>query len=442
MRKGFIFDQNKCVGCHACVVACQIENNSTSILPWRSISTYNQFQFSSIPLFHFSLACNHCEDAPCMTGCPALAYSRDPLTHAVVHHQNSCIGCKYCTWLCPYDAPKYSYTNGVIEKCTLCEDRLKNDLKPACANLCPTGALDYDEIGSYMEYSGLDGFPEKELDPAIKIIPLRKEHILPEIDRLDETSRKRISEKIIKPIPGKVNMRNEWMLVIFSIMSALMVGLMYANFFNDFPVNPWIFMGSGCIIGLLTFLHLGKKVRAWRSVLNIKESWLSREILSFGVFIILSGIFIIKPFSIIIGPLAVLSGFYLLYTIDRVYRVGEKTTSLDVHSASVLLTGIFFAALITGNEYIIWPAGIIKLALYIYRKAYFLKKGKNIRLGLLWLRLVLGFLLPLFIYLISGKEYVFWLFICILIAEIIDRVEFYLDFEIMSPTLKIQQDLK
>ena len=71
MRKGFIFDLNKCVGCHACVVACQIENGKEQHQPWREISTFNSFQHPEFPVFHYSMACNHCDDAPCLNSCPA-----------------------------------------------------------------------------------------------------------------------------------------------------------------------------------------------------------------------------------------------------------------------------------------------------------------------------------------------------------------------------------
>jgi Fe-S-cluster-containing dehydrogenase component len=142
-RNIFIFDQNKCVGCHACVVACMNENGFQSPDQWRNIHQSQEFHFPSLPLFYLSLACNHCEDAPCLKNCPALAYSRDEKTGAVIHHPEKCIGCKYCTWACPYDAPKFNSKTGIVEKCTFCNHRIEENLKPACANLCPVGALDF-----------------------------------------------------------------------------------------------------------------------------------------------------------------------------------------------------------------------------------------------------------------------------------------------------------
>jgi Fe-S-cluster-containing dehydrogenase component len=105
-KKGFIIDLNKCTGCNACVLACAIENAEIQDKDWRGIRTYNELKVPGLPVFHYSIACNHCEKAPCKPVCPAEAFSTDEATGAVVHHEERCIGCRYCTWACPYDAPK------------------------------------------------------------------------------------------------------------------------------------------------------------------------------------------------------------------------------------------------------------------------------------------------------------------------------------------------
>jgi len=441
MRKGFIFDQNKCVGCHACVVACQVENRDQSTQPWRHVSTFNVDQFSDIPLFYFSLACNHCEEAPCIEGCPALAYTKDDIHDFVKHHENRCIGCKYCTWVCPYDAPKYSHDLGLIEKCTLCEERIKDDKKPACANLCPTGALDYGAIESFREYAGYVGFPGDNIQPSIKIIPLRKNVQLPVMElssgELNEETFKKKNESDKK----KVNLKSEWVLVVFTLICSLLAGIFYARFFNDLNVNPWVFLGVGALGGLMTFLHLGKKSRAWRAILNVNKSWLSREIVSYGGFMLLSGLFLLVVQSTFLGVLTVLCGFFLLYSIDKVYHFGLSPTPIKIHSASALLTGIFLASLLSDNALVYWVVGFIKLTLYLYRKGYFMAKGMNIRLGLTWLRLIFGFILPIALYAIVGTEVNVWILVSILLGELIDRTEFYLELQIMSPSYKIHKDL-
>ena len=111
-QKCFIFDLNRCTGCGACVIACATENMEKQTVNWRDIHTFNETHHPVLPLFNLSMACNHCIDAACKKGCPALAYTKDKETGAVVHHADCCMGCTYCTWACPYDAPRYSGAAG------------------------------------------------------------------------------------------------------------------------------------------------------------------------------------------------------------------------------------------------------------------------------------------------------------------------------------------
>lgn len=122
-RTSFIVDVNKCTGCHACAMACTIANDLPVDRSWRQVNTFNELHVPGIELLHLSLACNHCEDAPCMAQCPADAYYRDELTDAVLINADICVGCQYCAWVCPYDAPKYDPDAGVMTKCTFCVDR-------------------------------------------------------------------------------------------------------------------------------------------------------------------------------------------------------------------------------------------------------------------------------------------------------------------------------
>jgi len=152
----FTFDPNKCVGCGACTVACMNENGFQYFGSWRSVDSSSSFP--ELPLFYLSMSCNHCEDAPCMKNCPALAFFRTEKSGAVLVDQDKCIGCKYCTWACPYDAPKFNKNLGVIEKCTFCDHRLEQGIEPACSQLCPTDALGF-EISDFSRAASLKSSP-------------------------------------------------------------------------------------------------------------------------------------------------------------------------------------------------------------------------------------------------------------------------------------------
>jgi anaerobic dimethyl sulfoxide reductase subunit B (iron-sulfur subunit) len=141
MQKGFIFNDILCVDCKACSAACIIENGLTTHA--REIFTFNSSAHPSLPVVHLSMACNHCEKPVCLEGCPAGSYSREPVTGGIIADENKCIGCSYCEWNCPYEAPKINLRKGIIEKCNLCYGRLSEGL--ACAICMPTGALSYSD---------------------------------------------------------------------------------------------------------------------------------------------------------------------------------------------------------------------------------------------------------------------------------------------------------
>ena len=174
MRNAFVFDVNRCTGCQACQLACTLENDLAPDRSWRAINTFNERRYPDVPLFHLSLACNHCAEPACMTACPALAYSVDAGSGAVLIDPDACIGCGYCAWACPYDAPRFDADVGVMTKCTFCNHRLAAGLAPACAALCPTGALSVSPLPEEELSQPIAGFPSGNLQPALKIIPLRR----------------------------------------------------------------------------------------------------------------------------------------------------------------------------------------------------------------------------------------------------------------------------
>ncbi len=167
MTEGFIFDNKKCVACGACSAACILENK-WSFSP-RTIYTFNSMALPSLPVINLSLACNHCQTAVCMEGCPSSAYFREPSTGAVILDETKCIGCRFCQWNCPYDAPKYLISQKVIGKCNLCNQRLIEGLLPACSTSCPTGALNYGKLNDQSAEKMIPWMPEKKLRPSVEL---------------------------------------------------------------------------------------------------------------------------------------------------------------------------------------------------------------------------------------------------------------------------------
>jgi len=440
MRKGFIFDQNKCVGCHACIVACQIENANEQHEPWREIKTFNSFQHPQLPVFHFSSACNHCEKAPCQKNCPALAYTRDKNLNKIVHQSERCMGCQYCTWACPYNAPKFIFSKGVVEKCTLCTDRLNIDLKPACANLCPTGALDYgeNEVG---DFSLVTGFTDIGTKPRIQIIPPRGKNVLPENDQNLSTGEESLYKQLIKQSESKIDLKKEWVLVVFTLLAALLTSFVFASLFDGFLISPWIFLSIGLLGITLSLVHLGRKLRAWRSILNLFQSWLSREIFLFGLFLFFGTLYFFYSEYNNVGIISAVAGFLMLFSIEKVYKVAIKTTPLNINSANIILSSLLFTTIWAGFSNLFLMIVFIKLCLYLYRKYYFYRNNKK---NILWMsltRAVLGILIPYIFSFIDFEVYKSIIMIFIFMGELIDRIEFYYDLDIITPGKQIERIL-
>ncbi len=140
MKYGFVIDHRKCIGCHACTVACKSENE----VPLGTFRTWVKYiekgEYPDTKRFFSVLRCNHCDDAPCITICPVTAlFRRD--NGIVDFNGDRCIGCKSCMQACPYDALYINPNTNTAEKCNFCAHRIEAQLEPACVIVCPVQAI-------------------------------------------------------------------------------------------------------------------------------------------------------------------------------------------------------------------------------------------------------------------------------------------------------------
>ena len=151
---GFLIDQSKCIGCHACSTACKSENQ-VPLGVYRTWVKYVETGTYPDVSRHFQVTrCNHCANPPCVRICPVTAmYQR---SDGIVEFDPSiCIGCKSCIQACPYDAVYLDPETNAAAKCTFCAHRIEVGLEPACVVVCPEHAIlagDMDDPASELSH--------------------------------------------------------------------------------------------------------------------------------------------------------------------------------------------------------------------------------------------------------------------------------------------------
>ena len=173
-QHGFYFNADNCIGCHACESACSEKNDLPPHLAFRSVGYVEGGSWPDYHRLNLSMACNHCDDPVCLTGCPTRAYTKFAEYGAVLQDPDICFGCGYCTWVCPYNAPQLDPVAGHVQKCNMCVDRLEVGLKPACAAACLAGALDFGIIETRPDNRDqlevtIPGFPDPALRAPISV---------------------------------------------------------------------------------------------------------------------------------------------------------------------------------------------------------------------------------------------------------------------------------
>ncbi len=163
---GFYTDTTICIGCKACEVACKQWNQlpsdgmhwsgdsydnteSLSATSWRHVKFIEQFASAGTQgpsrWLMMSDVCKHCTAAPCQHACPTGAIIYNEFSNVYIQ-PDICNGCAYCIAACPFGVITRSNLDGHAHKCTLCYDRQRDGLVPACAKACPTASIQFGPI--------------------------------------------------------------------------------------------------------------------------------------------------------------------------------------------------------------------------------------------------------------------------------------------------------
>jgi len=177
-----LYDENLCIGCQACSVACRVENSVPDDCYRVQVHMQTIGVFPHLGMNYERLSCVMCENPPCVSVCPTHAsfQSKDGLVHI---DERACITCKYCILACPYHARFVNPIKNVVEKCTFCyETRVSKELNPACVSICPTEALSFGDMHQSNAFVAQKSqkevllFPKAHLrtKPKVAFIPNRK----------------------------------------------------------------------------------------------------------------------------------------------------------------------------------------------------------------------------------------------------------------------------
>ncbi|HEX6722446.1 MAG TPA: DmsC/YnfH family molybdoenzyme membrane anchor subunit [Burkholderiaceae bacterium] len=316
-QHGFYFTADNCIGCHACEAACSEKNENPPHLAFRSVGYVEGGSFPDFKRLNISMACNHCDDPVCLKGCPTRAYTKHTEYGAVLQDPETCFGCGYCTWVCPYNAPQLDPVKGQVSKCNMCVDRLEVGLKPACVAACVGNALDFGVIETVPERREqakveIPGFPSPEITKPnirfqqIKKLPdeMKRTDSMPVKYHRDEDGRYRTAVDQKRGKEPQWNWKRlssrENPLVLFTLAAQAAAGAFALQFggalagipgFGEFAASPLYAPLAIVNFMLVAFgrfmstMHLGKPQRFYRGFNNLRHSPVSREGLGIAVFI-------------------------------------------------------------------------------------------------------------------------------------------------------------
>jgi len=151
MQNVIVTECNKCVSCFACSIACKVENNVPLNNHWTRILRVGPYPieegdtFPNVEMYFLPIKCQHCRNPHCCTVCPTGA-SHKTEDGTVQVDKEKCIGCQFCVMACPYNVRHLNEEEGVVEKCTMCEQRIAAGELPECVASCTGNAMHFGDI--------------------------------------------------------------------------------------------------------------------------------------------------------------------------------------------------------------------------------------------------------------------------------------------------------
>ncbi len=331
----FEVDLDACTGCKACVAGCHTLNGLDESEMWRSVGLLHGGTATEPAIQTVTTACHHCLEPACMTGCPVQAYEKDAVTGIVKHLDDQCIGCQYCTLMCPYDAPKYNKARGIVRKCDMCSERLAQDEAPACVQSCPNEAI---SIRIVNRDALVDAGNARAFLPGAP----GPEHTLPST----RYTRKRPMPDNMLPVDFYRTHpeHSHPPLVIMLTFTQLSVGAYALSYLVERLTgrslgSPLGQAAFACSVGGLALVasvfHLGRPWLAWRAVLGLRTSWLSREALAFGVFV---------NFAVLHGALTAGPIVFPQFARNELVRIAASLAQAGATLCGVI--GVFFSVMV------------------------------------------------------------------------------------------------
>ena len=290
----FEVNLDNCSGCKACVTACHSLNGLDEDETWRDVGLLHGGSMTLPVLQHVTTACHHCLDPACMNVCPTRAYEKDPVTGIVKHLDDQCFGCQYCILACPYEVPKYSAKRGIVRKCDMCSQRLAVGEAPACVQACPHEAIRIttvkkSDVAADCEHNPfLPGAPDPQYtQPTTNYKSSRPfpRNLLPADYHAVHAEHAHVPLIVMLVL-------TQLSVGAFLVGQVLQINLTGSEVLSQIlPVHVASALGFGLLALASSTMHLGRPMLAYRAVLGLRRSWLSREIVAFGLFAKLAAVY-------------------------------------------------------------------------------------------------------------------------------------------------------